>query len=84
MRFESKRKTKESKLKDSKQRAVWGVFNIAARTSMGPEGPLHTTMLKIEEVSQENGKLGRVLYLRRQQVPYFRKFSYKIFLNYSN
>lgn len=81
------KKKKKSKPKNSKQREVWGAFNVeaaAAHTSMGPEGPLHTVMLKMGVVSQENVKLGRVLCLRRQKVPYFRKVSYKIFLNYSN
>lgn len=39
-------------------------------------------MFKMEVLSPENVKLGRVLCLRSQEVPYFRKFAYKIFFNY--
>ena len=85
--LEGIRKKKRSKPKNSKQREAWGAFNRAAaavHTSMGPQGPLHTILLKMGVVSQENVKLGRVLCLRRQEAPYFTKVSHKTFLNFSN
>lgn len=53
----------------------------AAHIPMGPEGPFHTIMFKLEPVSQENVKLGRSLSLRMQEIPYFSNFSYELFLN---